>query len=40
MAGWTGLSVQTNAAIARVDGLGPAEADRALSPRVPALVAA
>jgi rubrerythrin len=36
MEGWNALSVQTNAAIARVEALGPAEADRALALRAPA----
>lgn len=36
MAGWAGLSTQTAAAIARVEGLGRPEADRALAVRPPA----
>lgn len=40
MAGWAGLTLQTNAAIARVDGLGGAAAERAALPRAPAPLAA
>ena len=40
MAGWSGLSVQSNEAIARVEGLGREAADRALAPRRPVAVAA
>lgn len=35
MAGWDGLTRHTTAAIARVEALGAAEAERALAPRVP-----
>jgi rubrerythrin len=40
MAGWDGLTRQVGAAIARVDGLGAAEAERAAAPRAPAALEA